>query len=59
VAAAVGVPGGARAVGAACGSNPVSIVVPCHRVVAADGGLGGYAWGLDAKHELLEREGAR
>jgi AraC family transcriptional regulator of adaptative response/methylated-DNA-[protein]-cysteine methyltransferase len=59
VAAAVGSAGGARAVGAACGSNPVSIVVPCHRVVAADGGLGGYAWGLEVKQSLLEREGAR
>lgn len=59
VAAAVGVRGGARAVGAACGSNPVSVVVPCHRVVTASGGLGGYAWGLDAKEALLEREGAR
>lgn len=59
VAAAVGVPGGARAVGAACGSNPVSVVVPCHRVVTAAGGLGGYAWGVDVKEALLEREGAR
>ncbi len=59
VAAAVGAPGGARAVGAACGSNPVSVVVPCHRVVTASGGLGGYAWGVDAKQSLLEREGAR
>jgi AraC family transcriptional regulator of adaptative response/methylated-DNA-[protein]-cysteine methyltransferase len=59
VAAAVGVPDGARAVGAACGSNPVSVVVPCHRVVTAAGGLGGYAWGVDAKQALLEREGAR
>jgi AraC family transcriptional regulator of adaptative response/methylated-DNA-[protein]-cysteine methyltransferase len=59
VAALVGVPDGARAVGAACGSNPVSIVVPCHRVVTATGGLGGYAWGVDAKEALLEREGAR
>lgn len=58
VAAALGVPTGARAVGAACGSNPVSVVVPCHRVVTAAGGLGGYAWGLDAKEALLEREGA-
>ncbi len=58
VAAAVGAPGGARAVGQACGSNPVAIVVPCHRVVGAGGGLGGYAWGLDAKRSLLEREGA-
>jgi AraC family transcriptional regulator of adaptative response/methylated-DNA-[protein]-cysteine methyltransferase len=59
VADAVGVPGGARAVGAACGSNPVSVVVPCHRVVTASGGLGGYAWGLDVKAQLLDREGAR
>ena len=56
VAAAVGVPGGARAVGAACGSNRVSVVVPCHRVVTSTGALGGYAWGLDVKRELLERE---
>jgi AraC family transcriptional regulator of adaptative response/methylated-DNA-[protein]-cysteine methyltransferase len=59
VATAVGVPGGARAVGGACGSNPVSVVVPCHRVVTANGGLGGYAWGLEVKEALLEREGAR
>jgi len=58
VAAAVGVPGGARAVGAACGSNPVGVVVPCHRVITAAGALGGYAWGLDAKQALLERERA-
>jgi AraC family transcriptional regulator of adaptative response/methylated-DNA-[protein]-cysteine methyltransferase len=56
VAAAIGVPTGARAVGTACGSNPVSVVVPCHRVVTATGGLGGYAWGLDRKQALLERE---
>jgi AraC family transcriptional regulator of adaptative response/methylated-DNA-[protein]-cysteine methyltransferase len=59
VAAALGVPGGARAVGAACGSNPVSVVVPCHRVLTASGGLGGYAWGTDVKAALLEREGAQ
>jgi AraC family transcriptional regulator of adaptative response/methylated-DNA-[protein]-cysteine methyltransferase len=59
VAAAVGMPTGARAVGAACGSNPVSVVVPCHRVVTASGGLGGYAWGLDVKEALLDREGAQ
>jgi AraC family transcriptional regulator of adaptative response/methylated-DNA-[protein]-cysteine methyltransferase len=56
VAAAVGSPRAARAVGTACGSNPVGIVVPCHRVIASDGGLGGYAWGLDAKRKLLDRE---
>jgi O-6-methylguanine DNA methyltransferase len=59
VAVAVGVPDGARAVGAACGSNPVSVVVPCHRVVTARGGLGGYAWGLEAKQALLEAERRR
>jgi AraC family transcriptional regulator of adaptative response/methylated-DNA-[protein]-cysteine methyltransferase len=56
VATAVGVPGGARAVGAACGSNPVSVVVPCHRVVTSTGRLGGYAWGLDVKESLLTVE---
>ena len=59
VAEAVGAPGGARAVGQACGRNPVAIVVPCHRVVQASGALGGYAWGLDAKRQLLEREQAQ
>jgi O-6-methylguanine DNA methyltransferase len=49
-------PGAARAVGTACGSNRVSLIVPCHRVLAAGGGLGGYYWGLDLKRELLERE---
>ena len=46
-----------RAVGQAVGRNPVPIVVPCHRVVAADGGLGGYGLGLDRKRWLLEHEG--
>jgi AraC family transcriptional regulator of adaptative response/methylated-DNA-[protein]-cysteine methyltransferase len=59
IAASVGAPRGARAVGAACGSNPVSVVVPCHRVVTAAGGLSGYAWGLEVKEALLEREGAQ
>jgi AraC family transcriptional regulator, regulatory protein of adaptative response / methylated-DNA-[protein]-cysteine methyltransferase len=58
VADAVGAPGAARAVGQACGANPVAIVVPCHRVVQATGALGGYAWGLEAKRHLLEREQA-
>jgi methylated-DNA-[protein]-cysteine S-methyltransferase len=48
-----------RAVGGAVGSNPVPIVVPCHRVVAADGSLGGYSAGLDRKRMLLELEGHR
>ena len=56
VAEAVGKPRAARAVGNACGSNPVAIIVPCHRVVASDGGLGGYGWGLDRKRLLLANE---
>ena len=56
LAAALGQPGAARAVGGANGANPVAVLVPCHRVIAADGTLGGYAWGLDIKAELLRRE---
>jgi methylated-DNA-[protein]-cysteine S-methyltransferase len=56
VAGAVGSPGAARAVGLALRANPVCIVVPCHRVVAADGRLTGYAGGLDAKRLLLDLE---
>ena len=52
----LGDPNKARAVGAANGKNPVSIVVPCHRVVGADGSLTGFAGGLDAKAWLLEFE---
>jgi methylated-DNA-[protein]-cysteine S-methyltransferase len=58
LAAELGIPGGARAVGHANGRNPVAIVVPCHRVVASRGGLGGYGGGLDRKHRLLILEGA-
>lgn len=46
-----------RAVGTAIGKNPVAIIIPCHRVVRADGGLGGYHWGEKIKEELLEQEG--
>lgn len=49
-------PGGMRAVGAANGQNPIPIIVPCHRVIAADGSLGGYTGGLEIKHKLLELE---
>lgn len=58
LAAAIGRPGAARAVGAACGANPVCVVVPCHRVVGSNGALTGYAWGTARKKELLRREGA-
>lgn len=50
--------GAARAVGQACGRNPLPLIVPCHRVVAADRRLGGFTGGLDIKRRLLELEGA-
>lgn len=58
LAQALGRPGAARAVGAANGANPVAVLVPCHRVVAAGGRLGGYAAGLDVKRRLLAHEAA-
>lgn len=56
LARAIGRPQASRAVGAACGANPVAVLVPCHRVLRADGGLGGFRWGLDRKRRLLDRE---
>jgi AraC family transcriptional regulator of adaptative response/methylated-DNA-[protein]-cysteine methyltransferase len=56
IARAIGAPAAVRAVGSACGSNPVALVVPCHRAVRTDGGLGGYAWGLKRKKKLLALE---
>ena len=58
VAAATGHPRAVRAAGTACATNPVPIVVPCHRVVRSDGSLGGYAGGPDAKRSLLTLEAA-
>lgn len=58
VAAAIGRPGAARAVGLANGRNPIAIVVPCHRVIGARGNLVGYGGGLDRKRYLLELERA-
>ena len=58
IAAAVGQPGAVRAVGTANGSNPVAVLVPCHRVIRSDGSLGGYAGGLERKRKLLEAEAA-
>jgi O-6-methylguanine DNA methyltransferase len=52
----LGKPGGMRAVGAANGQNKIPILVPCHRVIASDGSLGGYAGGLEVKRHLLELE---
>jgi O-6-methylguanine DNA methyltransferase len=67
IARAIGRPGAARAVGGAVGRNPIGLVIPCHRVIAGDGTLGGYGggwWGerdrlLDLKAELLAREGVQ
>ena len=56
LAAALGAPGAARAVGAANGRNPIAIVIPCHRVIGARGALTGYAYGVDRKAGLLALE---
>ena len=54
----LGVEDGARAVASACAANPVSLAIPCHRVVRRDGTLAGYRWGKERKRQLLEREGS-
>ena len=59
LAARIGSPGAARAVGLANGRNPIGIIVPCHRVIGASGDLVGYGGGLDRKRQLLELERAR
>lgn len=59
IAAAVGKPAAVRAAGSANGANNVAVLIPCHRVVRTDGSLGGYAYGLDRKRALLEKEGAK
>jgi AraC family transcriptional regulator of adaptative response/methylated-DNA-[protein]-cysteine methyltransferase len=56
VAAAIGRPRAVRAVARACATNPVAIVIPCHRVLPASGGLGGYRWGVERKRRLLTAE---
>jgi len=56
VAKSLGKPSAVRAVARACATNPVSVVVPCHRVVRSDGSLAGYRWGISRKQTLLERE---
>ncbi|MCW2336441.1 AraC family transcriptional regulator of adaptative response/methylated-DNA-[protein]-cysteine methyltransferase [Sphingobium sp. B2D3A] len=56
IAAAVGKPAAVRAAGSACGDNKLAVLIPCHRVLRSDGGLGGYAYGTDRKTVLLEKE---
>jgi len=58
LAAELGSPKGARAIGRACGSNRLALIVPCHRIVREDGTLGGWRWGVERKRELLAREQA-
>ena len=58
IASAIGSPKAVRAVASACANNRVAVVVPCHRAVRLDGGLGGYRWGLERKKRLLEKERA-
>ncbi|HBI56831.1 MAG TPA: bifunctional transcriptional activator/DNA repair enzyme protein Ada, partial [Firmicutes bacterium] len=53
IANTISKPGAARAVGSACGANPIILIIPCHRVLAADGSLGGFSAGLDLKRRLL------
>jgi len=57
VAQKVGKPKASRAVGTACGANPVPVIIPCHRVIAGDGSLGGFGGGLPMKRRLLAVEG--
>jgi O-6-methylguanine DNA methyltransferase len=59
IAQAIGRPKAVRAVGGACGANPVPVLVPCHRVLAANKKLGGFSGGLDWKRSLLKREGIK
>jgi O-6-methylguanine DNA methyltransferase len=59
IAEAIGKPKAVRAVGGACGANPIPVLVPCHRVLAAHGKIGGFGGGLDWKRKLLAREGVR
>jgi len=58
IARAIGRPKASRAVGAACGANPIGIVVPCHRIIGSGGSLTGYYWGTQMKARLLALEGA-
>ena len=58
IAASIGNPKACRAVGGACGANPIPVLIPCHRVLAANQRLGGFSGGLDWKRKLLAREGS-
>lgn len=59
IAAAIGRPGVTRAVGSAVGANPIPVIIPCHRIIRADGSIGGFALGVEAKRVLMNIEGIR
>lgn len=59
LARAIGKPKAARAIGGAVGKNPISFIVPCHRILASDGGIGGYYWGLEMKQAMLNWEATK
>jgi AraC family transcriptional regulator of adaptative response/methylated-DNA-[protein]-cysteine methyltransferase len=59
VAAAIGKPSATRAVARACATNPVALLIPCHRVIRTDGSMGGYRWGIPRKEKLLAQERTR
>jgi AraC family transcriptional regulator of adaptative response/methylated-DNA-[protein]-cysteine methyltransferase len=59
LAAGIGAPKAVRAAATACAANRVAVLVPCHRVLRGDGGLGGYRWGLERKRALIDQERAR
>jgi len=59
IASAIGKPKAVRAVGGACGANPIPVLVPCHRILAANEKIGGFSGGLDWKRDLLAREGIK
>jgi AraC family transcriptional regulator of adaptative response/methylated-DNA-[protein]-cysteine methyltransferase len=59
IAAAVGSPNAVRAAGSANGANNVAVLIPCHRVIRSDGSLGGFAYGLERKQALLDKERAQ
>src|SRR5690606_17391074 len=56
IARRIGAPGSARAVAGACAANPLAVAIPCHRVIAGDGRLSGYRWGVERKRALLDSE---
>jgi len=58
LAAGIGAPKAVRAAASACAANRIAVLVPCHRVLRGDGGLGGYRWGLERKRALIDRERA-